>query len=212
MPSADWVADRAAEHAANSTWWGVGYCLRFVRSTAGAPAGTPDASTAWRNANHRHLTGTPPRGSFVYWTGGGHGYGHIAVSDGRGYCWSTDIRRAGRIDRYPIAGIVARWGNLTYQGWAEDVNGVRVTGLTIPEPVTVRLTNLRRGLRNDDVRDLQLALRRNGQARLNPSGATGYFGPETVRMVTGYQRTLGWSQDLGKVGPRTCALLGLHVT
>lgn len=213
MPTSREVAAKARWHAENTNW-GVGYCLKFARSCAGAPANTYDAATAWRQATHRHTTGTPPLGAMVFWTGGSRGHGHIAVSDGGGYVWSTDIIRPGRVDRVSIARLGATWGNLTYVGWTEDVNGVLITGFPTPPPlITVALKNLQPGVRHPDVAELQTALRRHGLATLNPSGVTGYYGTETQTMVTAFQRKQGWAgaDADGLPGPKTCAFLGLHV-
>jgi hypothetical protein len=153
----------------------------------------------------------------VFWSGGGAGHGHVAVSEGRGYVWSTDIRRPGRVDRYGIAALGVRWPNLRYLGWAEDVNGVRVSGLdgaaATSAKTQVALSNLRPGLKNSDVTELQAALRRHGQGKLNPSGATGYFGSETRAMVRAFQEAQGWkgTDADGIPGPQTAALLGLRV-
>ena len=105
--------------------FGVGECLMRVRMCYGIPAQQHDAAAAWRAAKVKHTRTPAPRGYPVFWTGGSHGYGHIAIATGDGNVWSTDIRRPGFFDLCPITEINARWG-LTYAGWAEDVNGVAV--------------------------------------------------------------------------------------
>jgi hypothetical protein len=189
-------------------------CLKFARLAAGARGGTPNAKAAWRKARFRHTRGTPPAGSFVFWGGGSHG--HVAVSIGGGHIWSTDIRRRGRVDRVTISQLNSKW-HLPYLGWSEDVNGVRIPGLKAPpsKGPSVSLANLKPGKRNADVKTLQLALRRKGKGyvRLNPSGATGTFDPETRAMVRAFQKAQGWSgaDANGVPGPKTCARLGLAV-
>jgi hypothetical protein len=170
-----------------------GYCLNFVRTMCGAPAGVVDATTAWRLARDKHLQGTPPAGAIVYWIGGSHGHGHIAVSKGGGYVVSTDYPR-GKVGVAPISFFHRVWG-LTYAGWAWDVNGVRVQQDEVhgkppaPAPATVvSLRNVAPGKRNADVADLQRALRAAGYKRFNPSGVTGFYGNETRRMVLELQR------------------------
>src|SRR5690606_3445553 len=69
--------------------------------------------------------GKAPRGAPVYWTGGSRGYGHIALGLGKGYCLSTDAGGSGRVAKIKIDKLTAWWGH-HFQGWAEDVNGVRV--------------------------------------------------------------------------------------
>lgn len=105
-----------------------GYCLKFSRMAAGAPGGTYDAVTAWKQAKYRHSKGTPPRGSFVFWSGGGKGHGHIAVSAGDGDVYSTDLQTSDYVGRVPISLVRDRWG-LKYLGWTEDVNKVHIEGL-----------------------------------------------------------------------------------
>jgi len=108
------------------TYGWKGLCLKASRMAAGAPGGVYDATTAWKRAKYRHSKGTPPKGSFVFWTGGSQGHGHVVVSDGGGYCYSNDIFVYGRYDRCSIRYINEKWGNLRYVGWTEDVNGVLI--------------------------------------------------------------------------------------
>jgi len=116
----------AREQSANGPQFGVGECMMRVRMCYGIPAVNPDAATAWRNARVKHGPRTKaPRGYPVFWTGGSHGFGHVAIATGDGNCWSTDIKRPGFFDLCPISEINARWG-LTYVGWAEDLNGVPI--------------------------------------------------------------------------------------
>lgn len=127
------------------------YCLIFARSAFGVAAQYPDAATAWSQAAFKHGTaGTPPAAVPVWWTGGTHGYGHVAVSAGNGYCYSTDILRHGKVDKVPITRINLSWG-LTYKGWTEDINSVRV--YTLPPPFSsmpaVDLSNVQDALRRD---------------------------------------------------------------
>ena len=107
---------------------GADWCLKFVRLCYGIPAREADAIAAWRTAKHKHPqtdAAKIPRGYPVFWEGGSASHGHIAISAGNGFCWSTDIRRTGFMDRVPIDEIRAKWG-LTLLGWTEDINGVTV--------------------------------------------------------------------------------------
>ena len=106
----------------------AGMCLMMVRTCFGISALEPDATSAWQNAKVKHPTTDPtkiPRGWPVFWTGGSHGHGHIAISAGAGKCWSTDIARTGFFDFVDITEIHAAWG-LTLVGWTEDINGQQV--------------------------------------------------------------------------------------
>lgn len=129
------VAWARAQHVSGVARW-PGLCLVFVHECYDAPAKYGTATIAWQHTHRRH-TGTPPLGVPVYWTGGTHGYGHVALSDGHGYVWSNDVLRHGKIDRVSIGSITRNWG-LTYRGWAEDINDIRVwTPPVAPKPVPV---------------------------------------------------------------------------
>lgn len=114
-------AAAAQVQSASRDW--TGWCLMFVRLMLGVAMNFPSAISAWKNAKYKHTTGTPPKGVPVFWDIGKHG--HVALSDGGGYCYSTDILRKGKVDRVPISKIASRWG-ARYLGWTEDLNGVRV--------------------------------------------------------------------------------------
>ena len=116
-----------AQHKRRSRDW-TGWCLVFVRSAFGVPAQQPDAASAWANAERKHpvTSGSQvPRGVPVFWTGGSHGHGHIALSRGDGSVWTTDFVREGQVDVARIDDITRGWG-LTLAGWTEDLNGVTV--------------------------------------------------------------------------------------
>lgn len=101
-----------------------GMCLMMVRSCYGIGPKAGDAIGAWRDAK-KHRTSDPnaiPRGYPIFWSGGSKGHGHVAISAGDGFCWSTDIRRPGFFDRVPITEIHDRWG-LTLLGWTANLNG-----------------------------------------------------------------------------------------
>lgn len=203
------VAWAKRQHDIGASGWHM-KCQKFARMAAGAGGGAATALIGWRQARYRHRTGTPPAGSFVWWGGGR--YGHVAVSIGGGYIWSTDIRRRGYVDRVSISYLTSRW-NMPYFGWSEDINNVRIR-VRPPPPggaPRVSLANLRPRKRNADVKLLQSVLRRKGYSRFNPSGATGYYGAETQAMVRAFQLAQGWrgADADGVPGPKTCARLGL---
>lgn len=103
-----------------------GYCLQQCRIWAGIPAMYPDATTAWKNTNDRYPGNkNPPRGSAVYWTGGSHGYGHIAISLGNGKVRSTDAGGSGKVATVDLGWVQSHWG-LPYAGWAWDINEVTI--------------------------------------------------------------------------------------
>lgn len=107
-----------------------GYCLQQVRTWCGIPGRYPTAASAWANTNDRHTDRRPPRGAAVFWTGGSHGYGHIALSlgdrnrDGVTAIRSTDIG-LGHVGTVSLGWIEDNW-HLHYAGWAWDINEVRI--------------------------------------------------------------------------------------
>jgi hypothetical protein len=108
-----------------------GHCLVFVRTMAGIAAKYGSAAEAWANARKRHTNGTPPAGAAVFWTGGSHGYGHVAVSAGDGKIWTTDIAGPGKVSKEDLGIVKSKWG-LRYVGWTEDVNGVTLNIVSPP--------------------------------------------------------------------------------
>jgi len=106
----------------------TGMCLKFVRTRYPVAVKYPHAASAWSRTKLRR-TGTPPAGAPVWWTGGSRGYGHVAISAGGGYCYSTDIPGRGRVGKIAISALTRSWGQ-TYRGWSEDINDVRVMTAT----------------------------------------------------------------------------------
>lgn len=109
---------------ARRSWSPTGMCLVFSRSAFNVGSYYGSAAAAWRSAVHKHY-GTPPPGVPVFWTGGSHGYGHVAVSLGGGLVRTTDWPRAHVVSTARISDIHRAWGH-TYAGWTEDVNRVRI--------------------------------------------------------------------------------------
>ena len=96
-------------------------CDHFAAACYGyGGSGYTSAASHWASipSSMRHPGNTnPPAGALVFWTGGSHGYGHVAISLGNGKIASTDIRRHGQVDVVPLSEIHQRWG-LSYAGWA----------------------------------------------------------------------------------------------
>lgn len=133
-------------------WCGVGYCLRTIRSLYGVPARDPDATTAWEQTTQKHLETDPdgiPWGVPVWWTNAG--FGHVAMSLGRGRCLTTDYAESGRLCVAPIAALGA-WCRGTLVGWSEDINGVDVWNAPKAKP--------KPWSRDDRIAHLEKALRR----------------------------------------------------
>jgi len=103
-----------------------GYCQQWCREKAGIGSLYGTAAIAWKNTNDRYPGNRDvPRGAMAFWTGGSHGYGHIAVGLGHGMVRSTDSGGAGRPANVPLAWVEQHWG-LPYAGWAWDVNEVTI--------------------------------------------------------------------------------------
>lgn len=193
----NWCAAQVAHPSQDWHNW----CLVFSRMAFGVGPKYPDASQGWYNATYKHPgTATPPAAVPVWWTGGSQGHGHVAVSDGNGYCYSSDILRYGKIDRVPIALINQKWG-LPYKGWTEDINGVRVYSLPpqFPSLPAVDWSNVRdasmRTLppQTPDVLRVEKALEAEGLLPSAPAG--GYTG------VIWRQGYAGWQKRCGVPGP-----------
>jgi hypothetical protein len=120
------------QHTIPTGGWS-GWCLRFSRNAWQLPALYPDAITAWRQTptQHRHTwSSRPPAGAVVYWEGGAHG--HIAISDGTGYVYTTDYPRKDFVGHVRIGTIEQAWG-MTPLGWCDYLNGSMLP-LTVPRP------------------------------------------------------------------------------
>jgi hypothetical protein len=87
----------AEKDRASRNWQGI--CLVFTRTCLGVPARYASAIIAWTRVtpSNRHGGTNPPQGVPVFWDVGVHG--HVALSAGGGYRWSTDILRKGRWQR-----------------------------------------------------------------------------------------------------------------
>lgn len=149
----------AAAQSKNGPAFGEGECLERVHDCYAVGAKYPSATSGWANATAKHHTLDPakiPAGVPIWWTGGSHGFGHVAISTGAGWCWSTDIHRVGYFDHVPIAEIHDRWG-LTFAGWSEDINGVRVYSPTAAPVPPVKPPPPSPGTRISEARVLLLA-------------------------------------------------------
>lgn len=141
MSTAQDAINKAHKQSRNGPKFGTGECLYRVRRAYGAPAigdwdrdGAADAEDGWKATKRKHPTSNPnviPAGVPIWWTGGRHDYGHVAISLGGGRCISTDIKRAGYFDVCRVDDIRTQWG-LKLLGWSEDINGLTV--YTPPPP------------------------------------------------------------------------------
>ncbi|MFB9315370.1 hypothetical protein [Nocardioides plantarum] len=118
---------RAAAQSAHGPAFGVNECQMQCRLLYEVPSnGTLTAADDWNKSKNKH-TGNPhdaPVGAFHRWTGGSTGAGHVAVSQGAGSVWSTDIKRPGYFDLTTVDHINQAWTHLHYVGWTTDIDGV----------------------------------------------------------------------------------------
>lgn len=185
------AVSRAAQEVRHASRDWTGWCLVFVRTMLGIGKNYPSAISAWNNAKGRRTVGTPPPGVPLFWSG--HEFGHVALSAGGGYCYSTDILRRGKVDKVLIGEIKKRWG-YKYLGWSTDLNGVNLD-LPAPPPapsVSISLKALQYSAKNngkylpggtDDVVNVKGYLVRHGYAEASDSFATAY---------AKFQRRLGY--------------------
>jgi hypothetical protein len=117
----------------------AGLCLKNVRYAFGIGPKYGTAYQAALNAGALNplVRGSKVRNRPVFWSGGSHGYGHIAILDGctkvgrRARCWTTDWpnpltgKADGKWRRVPVDTISARWG-LRLMGWSSSLNGEHI--------------------------------------------------------------------------------------
>jgi hypothetical protein len=122
-------ADQAVSNAKKTNYNDVGMCLWYTQEWLESPHAYPDATTQWKNAQHRHAGDkNPPKGAPVFWTGGSKGYGHAAISLGGGRIRTIDCTYGGVTNDADINWPGNSWG-LPYAGWSEDIGGVDVPWL-----------------------------------------------------------------------------------
>lgn len=206
------VAENCLHWADAQVSWPYGECLGFVRTSFGIGPRDYSAAIGWSKARYRHTSWPPPAAVPVWWTGGSHGYGHVALSRGGGVCRSTDVLHSGRVNNIPISLVHQAWGH-TYVGWSEDIEGVHVYAGSSPAPTpnvstgaipTVDLSNVvaafkadpRRpqghGLHEHDVFYVEAALRLEGLLAANYAG-DGYAGTLTREAYRKWQHRLGYT-------------------
>jgi uncharacterized protein YraI len=128
------------------------YCV--TRAGTGAVGdydgdGAADAQDGWRKAKGKGKVvlaadiksySDIPAGTFAYWEGGSHGYGHVAITIGGGQVQSTDAPTWGRIGVVDIGWIASHWGNgLKFVGYVViDGNGHRMVDAAAPSYTVTR--------------------------------------------------------------------------
>ncbi|ATW59947.1 hypothetical protein SEA_WALTZ_70 [Arthrobacter phage Waltz] len=110
-----------------------GYCLQYTREAFGIPKGVyPSATSGWANAKYRHPGELPPSGVWtpLWFSMTKEPLGHVVVGAPDGSVYSTSDPSSTPHHHPSLAdlmGYYAYWGlPLTYLGWSEDVENVRV--------------------------------------------------------------------------------------
>lgn len=128
-----------AHQAVYGPQFGVGLCKQRCRlAYEVASDGSLDATQAWGRTKHRlPVAGNlAPRGALLWWTGGSAGHGHVAIADGGGGVWSTDILKTGYWGHVGFATIGKKWTTLRFAGVSLDIEGVQVVPTPAPKPVS----------------------------------------------------------------------------
>lgn len=106
-------------------------CQRFAANCYGLPNGHyASAAAAWRSIPDEHKSPgerNAPAGALYYWTGGGHGYGHVALSLGDGTMACNDAQ--GKIWIAPNAEMFRYYGRQKFEGWAQPYFGKLVANV-----------------------------------------------------------------------------------
>lgn len=137
--------EEAARHAEASTSNIPGACQLWTRTQFDAPSvgdvdhdKDADAVDGWKSEPEaaRHPGDrNPPRGVPVAWGGGSRGFGHRAVSLGRGKIRSSDAGGLGKVATVDLGWVEREWG-LTYLGWSATISG-QVIPLAPKKPTRV---------------------------------------------------------------------------
>lgn len=113
---------QALQAASQTHAWAVGMCDNFVANMYGYSAsGYNTALDHWNaipgSAQHPGDQNAPA-GALMFW--GGNQDGHVAISDGSGGIFSTDIGGQGTVSHVPSSEISSKWG-LQYLGWSPPI-------------------------------------------------------------------------------------------
>jgi hypothetical protein len=101
-----------------------GYCSRFTENALTGHGGVYDSAKDWYNASVKNkvvnTTKLPPAGAAVFYQGDPEN-GHVAVSAGGGYVWSTGVK--GKVQKVRYDQLWGGNGSGTYLGWTSKVGG-----------------------------------------------------------------------------------------
>lgn len=114
----------AAAESAHPTQDLTDDCLIAVRTFLRVPRLFGTARAAWSHIQpaRRHAHTVPPPGSPCFFQTGNAAW-HVTLADwDPWWVWSTDILRAGRVDRVPKSKIQRDWA-AAWLGWTDTLNG-----------------------------------------------------------------------------------------
>lgn len=113
---------QALQNAMGTHAWPVGMCDNFTANMYGYQAsGYNTALDHWNaipGASQHPGDQNAPAGALMFW--GGNQDGHVAISDGSGGIFSTDIGGQGTVSHVPSSEITSKWG-LQYLGWTPPI-------------------------------------------------------------------------------------------
>ncbi|ALY09598.1 hypothetical protein SALGADO_73 [Arthrobacter phage Salgado] len=126
-------------------WCEPGWCLQYVRETFGIPNGVyPTATSGWENAKFKHPGEYAPLGVWtpLWFYMSKVPAGHVVLQAPDGSIYSTSDPSNTPHHHPNLADLMAYyayWGlPLTYLGWSEDIERVRVVQ---PTPVKPKYTD-----------------------------------------------------------------------
>lgn len=186
-----WAVGQVSNPSQN--WSGL--CQKFSRSVINAGAWGTSALNAWNAIPAAHkFSGVPRGGALAYF--GNSQPGHVVFVDpaNPAYCFSSDILRAGKIDRVPLKLITAKWG-LRYLGWIDWTPSGAINLVPVPVVIPassnpVSLSKVQPVLTNGSVVAVQSSLKTEG---LYTFQINGKFDANTQIAYSKWQKKMGYT-------------------
>lgn len=119
----------------------IGFCLNYARQVFGAPPKYLYAWLGWKGSAYKHPTRTMPNVAVPLWFSYvrfGINMGHVVVYvPGKGF-YSSPWKQGTTHAVLPSIAEVERIYGVSYVGWSEDINGLRVVKpAPIPAPSAI---------------------------------------------------------------------------
>lgn len=139
------MVDPQAYAASQATGQNMGWynsCQRFVRTALGFSGGVPGGGSArdeyqWTLNQGNIRQGTPPANVPVYFNTKGNA-GHVALSAGEGYAWTTDLAGTGTVSLQKISDI-AKWAG-PVMGWGTSEGNTALDGASATDTTAADTT------------------------------------------------------------------------